>query len=217
MKLKTTKIFGTLMCLMLLTLTACDDGKKEKEAERMKMETEKMEMQEKAEKEKMVMEEQKMAEEKKMAMENSIAGKAMATEDLSTLVAALKAADLAGMLSEPGNYTVFAPSNQAFSKLPKGTVETLLKPENKDQLQSVLQYHVVSGKITSDKLAEAIKGAKGSYTFNTVKGEELTAMMSGDQYVIKDASGKKAQVIQGNVEASNGIVYIIDTVLMAKK
>lgn len=215
MKFRTNRIFGALVCLMLVTLTACNDGKKEAE-EKAKMEQEQVEMEMKAAK---VEKEQKMKEEadKKMAMESSIAGKAMATEDLSTLVAALKAADLATMLSEPGEYTVFAPSNQAFSKLPAGTVDNLLLPENKENLQGVLQYHVVPGKITSDKLAAAIKGAKGKYVFKTVKGEELTATMSGDQFVIMDSRGKKAQVIQGNVDASNGIVYIIDTVLMAKK
>jgi len=159
-----------------------------------------------------------MEEEKKtMAMESSIAGKAMATDDLTTLVAALKAADLDTMLSEPGEYTVFAPSNNAFSKLPEGTVENLMKPENKEMLQNILQYHVVSGKITSDNLMAAIKGAKGKYTFKTVAGEELTAMMDGDQFVIKDATGTKSQVVQGNVDASNGIVYIVNDVLMAKR
>lgn len=216
MKLKMNRIFGTLLCMTLVVLTACNDGKKEEE--QMKMEKEKMEM-EAAEKEKMAMKEKAEKDEmmKKEAMANSIAGKAMVTEDLSTLVTALKSADLATMLSEPGNYTVFAPSNQAFSKLPEGTVDNLMKPENKEQLQSVLQYHVVPGKITSDKFADAIKNAKGKYKFKTVTGEELTASMNGDQYVITDSRGKKAQVIQGNVDASNGIVYVIDNVLMAKK
>ncbi|WP_229724563.1 fasciclin domain-containing protein [Winogradskyella forsetii] len=199
--------------MLFVVITACDDGKKE--AERMKMEAEKMEIEAKEQKD---LEMKKMEEEKKaMEMKNSIAGKAMANEDLSTLVAALKAADLANMLSEPGDYTVFAPSNNAFEKLPKGTVDNLLKPENKETLQSVLQYHVVSGKITSDEMMAAIKGAKGKYTFKTVAGEELTAMMDGDQFVIKDSRGEKSQVVQGNVDASNGIVYIINDVLMAKK
>lgn len=213
MKFKMNRLLGAFMCFSLVVLTACNDGKKEEE--KMKMETEKMEMQAK---EKQDMEMKRMEDEKKkMDMSNSIAGKAMANEDLSTLVAALKAADLATMLSEPGNYTVFAPSNQAFSKLPEGTVDNLLLPENKTKLQSVLQYHVVSGKITSDQLMEAIKGGKGKYSFKTVAGEELTAMMDGDQFMIKDSRGKKSQVVQGNVDASNGIFYIINDVLMAKK
>lgn len=213
MKLKMNRILGTVMCMLLVVLTACNDGKKEEE--KMKMDAEKVEMEatQKKDMEMKKMEEERMA----MAMETSIAGKAMSNNDLSTLVAALKAADLATMLSEPGNYTVFAPSNQAFSKLPEGTVDNLLKPENKESLQSVLQYHVVSGKITSDKLKDAIKGGKGKYTFKTVGGDELTAMMDGDQFMIQDSSGKKSQVVQGNVDASNGIVYIINDVLMAKK
>ncbi len=213
MKLKMNRILGTVTCMLFLVLTACNDGKKE--AEKMKMDAEKVEMEATQKKD---MEMKKMEEEKRvMAMETSIAGKAMSNDDLSTLVAALKAADLATMLSEPGNYTVFAPSNQAFSKLPEGTVDNLLKPENKEGLQNVLKYHVVSGKITSDKLMEAIKGGKGKYTFKTVGGEELTAMMDGDQFMIQDSRGKKSQVVQGNVDASNGIVYIINDVLMAKK
>ncbi|WP_081990234.1 fasciclin domain-containing protein [Psychroserpens sp. Hel_I_66] len=216
MKIKMNRFLGITACMLLVVLTACEDGKKkEQEA---KMEAEKVEM-EAAEQERMMMEENAKKEQmmKEEAMTNSIAGKAMTNENLTTLVTALQTADLATMLSEPGEYTVFAPSNQAFSKLPKGTVESLLKPENKEKLQGVLQYHVVSGKMTSDKFAESIKGANGKYKFKTVKGEELTAMMSGDQFVIMDESGKKAQVIQGNVDASNGIVYVIDTVLMTKK
>ncbi|WP_040756179.1 fasciclin domain-containing protein [Winogradskyella psychrotolerans] len=207
------RILGTVTCMLFVVLTACNDGKKD--AEKMKMEAEKVEVEAMDKKD---MEMKNMEEEKKaMAKETSITGKALSNTDLSTLVAALKAADLTTMLSEPGNYTVFAPSNQAFSKLPEGTVDNLLKPENKESLKSVLQYHVVSGKITSDKLMEAIKGGKGKYTFKTVTGEELTAMMDGDQYVIQDSRGKKSQVVQGNVDASNGIVYIINDVLMAKK
>ena len=194
-------------------MSSCEDGKK-KEAE-MKMEQERIEM-ETAEKAKMETEakEMKMKEE---ARANSIAGKAMANNDLTTLVSALTAADLATMLSEPGQYTVFAPSNQAFEKLPQAKRDELMKPENKEMLKEILTYHVVEGAISSDKFAEAIKGANGSYKFKTVKGDELTAMMNGDQFVIKDGSGKKAQVILGNVDASNGKIYIVDTVLMAKK
>lgn len=216
MKFGTTTIFGMMLCLSLMILTSCDDGKKK--AEEMKIQEERMEM-EAAEKEQQLLTEKAEKEEllRTEARTNSIAGKAMSSENLTTLVTALTSADLATLLSEPGEFTVFAPSNQAFAKLPKATLESLLKPENKEQLQEVLKYHVVSGKITSDKFANAIKGAKGKYKFKTVKGEELTAMMSGDQFVIMDESGRKAQVIQGNVDASNGIVYIIDTVLMTKK
>jgi uncharacterized surface protein with fasciclin (FAS1) repeats len=209
---KTNMLFAAALTAFIF-VSSCEDGKKKEE--QMRMETERVEM-ENAEKAQMEMEaeEAKMKEEAKT---NSIAGKAMANNDLTTLVSALTAADLATMLSDPGEYTVFAPSNQAFEKLPKETLDALMKPENKQMLTDVLTYHVVEGAITADELAAAIKGANGSYSFKTVKGEELTAMMNGDQFVIKDASGKKAQVILGSVEASNGRIYIVDAVLMSKK
>ncbi|OBX26813.1 putative surface protein with fasciclin (FAS1) repeats [Gelidibacter algens] len=209
---KTSILFAAALTAFVF-VSSCDDGKKKEE--QMRMETERVEM-ENAEKAKMEMEaeETKMKEEAKA---NSIAGQAMANNDLTTLVSALTAADLATMLSEPGEYTVFAPSNQAFDKLPKETLDGLMQPENKQMLTDVLTYHVVEGAITADEMAAAIKGANGSYSFKTVKGEELTAMMNGDQFVIKDASGKKAQVILGSVEASNGRIYIVDAVLMSKK
>ncbi len=216
--MKFQKLSIVLVALMFssIALTSCKDDKKE--AEKMRMETEKMEMEnaKKAEQEQMEMKAKEDAM-KEEARSNSIAGMAMNNNDLSTLVTALKSADLATMLSEPGNYTVFAPSNQAFEKLPQKQRDALMMPENKEMLTSVLQYHVIPGKITSDQLAAAIKSNKGSYKVKTVKGDELTFSMSGDQYIIKDGSGKKAQVILGNQEASNGIVYIIDTVLMASK
>lgn len=205
-------IFGAVMCMTLVVMTSCNDGKKEEEAA--KMEAEKME-QEAADNERMAME----AEEEKMkqeAMESSIASKAMATESLSTLVAAVKAADLAQMLSEPGEYTVFAPNNAAFEKLPAGTVETLLKPENKEKLKGILTYHVVSGKVDAATLVAAIKDANGKYVVKTANGGELTASMKGDSVILTDASGKTSTVIATDVQASNGVVHIIDTVVMPK-
>lgn len=204
----------TILSLVgMFAITSCDDGKKQAELDKVKIEAEaqatamKLEAEAAAEKEEM----------RKEAEANSIAAKAMGTESLSTLVAALKAADLATMMMEPGSYTVFAPSNSAFAALPKGTVENLLKPENKEALTKVLQYHVVKGKITADELAKAIETGKGKYTFGTVTGGELTAMRDGDQFIIKDSRGKKAQVVLGNVDASNGVVHVIDNVLMEKK
>ena len=160
---------------------------------------------------------EKMDEETEAARANSIAGLAQVNADLSSLTMVLQSAQLDTMLMKPGSYTVFAPSNHAFEKLPEKTRQELMLPENKAELTSVLQYHVAPGRITSDKLDMAIKNGGGEYTFKTVNGDELTAMKNGDQIVIKDGRGKKAQVIKGNVEASNGIVYIIDDVLMAKK
>lgn len=216
MKFRKLSIVLSVLMMSTLAITSCKDDKKE--AEKMRMETEKVEKEAemKAEKEQMEMKAKEDAM-KEEARANSIAGMAMNNNDLSTLVTALKSADLATMLSEPGDYTVFAPSNQAFQKLPQKQRDALMMPENKQMLTEVLQYHVIPGRITSDKLAAAIKNNKGNYMVKTVKGDELTFTMSGDQYIIKDGSGRKAQVILGNQEASNGIVYIIDTVLMAKK
>lgn len=216
MIIKKSSILVAAALTAFVFMSSCEDGKKKEE--QMRIETERIE-QETAETARLEMEAEAAKEEKMKAeaRANSIAGKAMANADLSTLVGALQAADLATMLSEPGEYTVFAPSNQAFEKLPQKKRDALMMPENKEMLANVLTYHVVPGVITSDELAAAIKGANGKYTFKTVKGEELTASMNGDQYVIKDGSGKKAQVILGNVPASNGIIYVIDTVLMSKK
>lgn len=212
--MKFNKLSIVLVILMCSTmaLTSCKDEKKE--VEELQLETERMENEAAKEAEAAEMAMKAKAEE---ARANSIAGIAMKNNDLTTLVSSLKAADLATMLSEPGNYTVFAPSNQAFEKLTQEQRDDLMKPENKEQLKGILQYHVIEGKITSDQLADAIKNNKSGYKVKTVNGDELTFTMSGDQYVIKDGSGKKGQVILGNQEASNGIVYLIDTVLMAKK
>ena len=216
MNFKKLSIAMTFLVMSTVILTSCKDEKKE--AEMKQMETEKVEMEnaKRAESEQMEMK-VKEDEMKMEAQSKSIASMAMKTDDLSTLVTALKSADLATMLSEPGNYTVFAPSNNAFAKLPKAKLDALMMPENKEMLQGVLQYHVVAGKIKSDQLSAAIKGANGNYKFKTVTGDELTASMKGDQFIITDATGKKAQVILGDQEASNGIVHVVDAVLMAKK
>lgn len=209
MKFKKLSIALIVLMMSSIALTSCKDEKKEAEM----MENERMEMETAKEKEMKAKEDAMMEE----ARANSIAGMAMNNNNLSTLVSALKSADLATMLSEPGNYTVFAPSNDAFAKLPKATLDKLMMAENKPMLTNVLQYHVVSGKVTSDQLAAAIKAAKGNYKFKTVAGTELTASMTGDKFFIMDGTGKKAQVVLANQEATNGIVHVIDAVLMAKK
>lgn len=201
-----------IMLFAVLTLSACKDDKKTETETTPQSTTDETAMSAEAEAEQM-----KADKAREEAEANSIAAKAMASADLSTLTTALKSADLESMLTSEGSYTVFAPSNNAFSKLPEGTVDTLLKPENKEQLRSILQYHVVPGTITTDRLAMAIKGNGGKYAIKTATGEELTAMMDGDQIVIKDGRGKKAHVLKGNIEASNGVVYVIDDVLMAHK
>lgn len=215
MIIKKSSLFVAALTAFVFIMS-CDDGKKQEE--QLKIETERMEM-ETAENARLEMEAKNAQEvkQKEEARANSIAGQTMLNKDLSTLAGALQTADLSVMLSEPGEYTVFAPSDQAFEKLSQKKRDELMLPENKEMLSNVLTYHVVPGVITSDQLAAAIKGANGSYVVKTVTGEEITISMNGDQYVIKDGSGKKAQVILGNVPASNGIIYIIDTVLMAKK
>ena len=132
----------------------------------------------------------------------------------TTLVAAVKAAGLADTLSGEGPFTVFAPTNDAFAKLPAGTVDTLLLPQNKAQLQSVLTYHVVPGRITAAELMAMIEAGGGSATLTTVQGEPLTATMMGDMVMLTDAKGGMAHVTQANVMQSNGVIHVIDTVLM---
>ncbi len=193
--------------------TACEDNKKKEQEEKDRMEMERMEAEKEAQREA----DMKMEQERMEMQSNSIAAKAMATEDLSTLVSALQSAELATMMKEDeGPFTVFAPTNAAFSKVPKATLDNLMMAENKEKLQTVLKYHVVSGKITSADLAKAIKDNNGTYKFNTVEGAELTAMMKGDNVVLKDGNGKTATVVQADVEASNGVVHVIDAVVMKK-
>ena len=212
MKTRNIKNFA-LMTFAVLAFASCNDQKK-KDADKKAME-EKVAMEE-AE---MKAEETRMQEEakKKEMMATSIAAVASKNEELSTLVSALKAADLDQMLSEPGSYTVFAPSNNAFENLPKKmSIAELGKPENKEMLTQVLQYHVVSGVITSDKLVEAINGANGKYTFTTVGGKDLTASLKGDKINLKDEKGNRTEIVLGNVEASNGVVHVINDVLITK-
>ncbi|WP_291968020.1 fasciclin domain-containing protein [Maribacter sp.] len=212
MKTRNIKNFA-LMTFAVLAFASCNEQKK-KDADKKAME-EKVAMEE-AE---MKAEETRMQEEakKKEMMATSIAAVASKNEELSTLVSALKAADLDQMLSEPGSYTVFAPSNNAFEKLPKKmSIAELSKPENKEMLTQVLQYHVVSGVITSDKLVEAINGANGKYTFTTVGGKDLTASLKGDKINLKDEKGNRTEIVLGNVEASNGVVHVINDVLIMK-
>lgn len=212
MKTRNIKNFA-LMTFAVLAFASCNDQKK-KDADKKAME-EKVAMEE-AE---MKAEEARIQEEakKKEMMATSIAAVASKNDELSTLVSALKAADLVQMLSEPGSYTVFAPSNNAFEKLPKKmSIAELGKPENKEMLTQVLQYHVVSGEITSDKLVEAINGANGKYTFTTVGGKDLTANLKGDKINLKDEKGNRTEIVLGNVEASNGVVHVINDVLIMK-
>ena len=144
----------------------------------------------------------------------TIVANAVNSKDHTTLVAAVKAAGLVETLSSPGPFTVFAPTNAAFAKLPAGTVETLVKPENKGTLTTILTYHVVAGRITSADIAKKIKAGKGKARLTTVQGETLTARMVGKKLVLTDAKGGRSMVTIANVMQSNGVIHVVDTVLM---
>lgn len=142
---------------------------------------------------------------------------AVNSKDHTTLVAAVKAADLVETLKGKGPFTVFAPTNEAFDKLPKGTVETLLKPENKKMLQNILTYHVVAGKWNAAAIAKAIKAGKGKAVIKAVNGGTLTAWMEGKDLYITDEKGGKAKVTIADVNQSNGVIHVVDAVLLPKK
>ncbi len=144
----------------------------------------------------------------------NIVENAVNSKDHTTLVAAVKAAGLVETLQSKGPFTVFAPTNAAFDKLPKGTVETLVKPENKATLTKVLTYHVLAGKYDSKAIAAAIKAGNGTAVFTTVQGGKLKAMMSGKNLVLVDENGGRSVVTIADVYQSNGVIYVIDTVVM---
>jgi len=141
---------------------------------------------------------------------------ASSSKDFTTLVAALKAADLVGTLQGEGPFTVFAPTNEAFDKLPEGTVASLLLPENKDKLVKILTYHVVSGDLDASAVVAAIKKGKGKAVLTTVSGGTLTATMEKDKVKLTSDSGNYAYVIQTDLKASNGVIHVIDSVLLPK-
>ncbi len=141
----------------------------------------------------------------------TIVENAVNSPDHTTLVAAVKAAGLVDTLSSPGPFTVFAPTNAAFAKLPAGTVDTLLKPENKETLTKILTYHVVSGRLTA---ADLIQMAKDGKTLTTVEGEPLTISVKHHHVILTDAKGGMSTVTIANVYQSNGVIHVVDTVLM---
>jgi uncharacterized surface protein with fasciclin (FAS1) repeats len=149
-----------------------------------------------------------------MVASKTIVANASAAPNLTTLVAAVKAAGLVDTLSSPGPFTVFAPTNTAFDKLPEGTVGTVLKPENKALLTTILTYHVVAGKLTAKDVMAAIKAGGGKATLTTVAGEKITARLSGNSIVITDGKGGQSAVTTADVMQSNGVVHVIDSVLL---
>jgi uncharacterized surface protein with fasciclin (FAS1) repeats len=144
----------------------------------------------------------------------NIVQNAVNSADHTTLVAAVKAAGLVDTLQSAGPFTVFAPTNAAFAKLPAGTVDTLLKPENKSTLTKVLTYHVVPGRLSSVELKKQIKKGNGAATLKTVSGGMLWAMMQGGDIVLKDENGMMSTVTQANVFQSNGVIHVVDTVVL---
>lgn len=144
----------------------------------------------------------------------NIVQNAVNSKDHATLVAAVKAAGLVDTLSGPGPFTVFAPTNEAFAKLPAGAVEGLLKPENKPALAKVLTYHVVAGRLTGADLAARVKAGGGKAVLKTVEGENLTVMAMGGGLVVHDAKHGASKVTIADVNQSNGVIHVVDTVLM---
>ncbi|SKB35232.1 fasciclin domain-containing protein [Daejeonella lutea] len=145
-----------------------------------------------------------------------IVDNAVNSKDHTTLVAAVKAAGLVETLKGDGPFTVFAPTNAAFDKLPAGTVGTLVKPENKAMLTKILTYHVVAGKLGSKEIAKAIKDGKGTAEFSTVSGGKIWAMMNGKSLVLKDETGATSIVTIADVFQKNGVIHVIDSVIMPK-
>ena len=141
---------------------------------------------------------------------------AVNSKDHTTLVAAVKAAGLVETLSGAGPFTVFAPTNAAFAKLPKGTVDNLLKPESKDALTGVLTYHVIAGKISAADVVAAIKKGGGKFVAKTVAGGDLTFSLKGKKVQITDANGGKSYVTIADVNQSNGVIHVVDGVLLPK-
>lgn len=207
MKLKTM-----VMSLAVATLffASCEDSKKKEaeaqaQAEQIRMEREKDSL----------MEVEAENQAKKAEMEaNSIAAKAMGNSELSTLVSALQAADMAQTLKSEGEYTVFAPTNEAFSKLPKGKWEELMKPENKEKLQELLKYHIILGKLNSVDLMAKIKESNNKYEVSTIDGENIVLMEKNGKVLVKDAKGNTVNVTSDALLASNGVVYTVEKVLI---
>ena len=145
----------------------------------------------------------------------TIVANAVNSADHTTLVAAVKAAGLVDTLNGPGPFTVFAPTNEAFAMLPAGTVESLVKPENKATLTRILTYHVVAGSYDSNKLRSLILEGNGTATLNTVSGGKLWLMMNGSSNItVKDAKGNVADITIADVHQSNGVIQVVDHVLM---
>ena len=165
---------------------------------------------------KMMTKDTKMVGGAEMYPSKNIVENAVNSKDHTTLVAAVQAAELAGVLQSEGPFTVFAPTNAAFDKLPEGTVATLIKPENKEQLQTILKYHVVSGKWSAEAILGLIEKGDGKATIETVSGGTLTAWLKGSDVYVTDENGNSAKVTIADVNQSNGVIHVVDAVLLPK-
>jgi uncharacterized surface protein with fasciclin (FAS1) repeats len=149
-----------------------------------------------------------------MLRSRDIIDNAVNSADHTTLVAAVKAAGLVETLKGNGPFTVFAPTNAAFDKLPAGTVEMLVKPENKEMLTKILTYHVLAGRFDSQAIAARIRKGHGTARFKTVSGDVLTASMNGNELVLRDEKGAASRVTIANIYQSNGVIHVVDSVLL---
>ena len=150
------------------------------------------------------------------AQKSDIVDIAIGSKEHTTLVAAVKAAGLVETLKSAGPFTVFAPTNAAFDKLPAGTVATLVKPENKATLTAILTYHVVAGKFSATDVVAAIKAGNGTATLTTVQGGKLKASLKGSSVILTDEKGGTSTVIVADLNATNGVIHVIDTVVLPK-
>ena len=144
----------------------------------------------------------------------TIVSVAVSNDAFTTLVAAVKAAGLVDVLNGEGPFTVFAPTNDAFGKLPAGTVDGLLMPESKESLTAVLTYHVIAGEFMAADVVKAIKNNGGKFTINTVQGGRLVASMKGKNVILTDAAGNSSTVVIADLKASNGVIHAIDSVVL---
>jgi len=197
------------LALVGMVFTSCDDNKK-KEEEAAKQEQ--MRMEEEAQ---MKMEEDQ-AMQKAEFEQNTIAAKAMGNETYSTLVTALKQAGLAETFMGEGEYTVFAPTNDAFAAVPKASMDMLMMEDNKPMLQNILKYHVVAGEYNAADVMKAIEDNNNAYQVTTLQGENLILSVKDGKVMIKDAKGNTATVVDADMDASNGVIHGIDKVLMPK-
>lgn len=193
-----------LLSVLIFVLTACEDTKRKEQQETLKEE------QREAEREAKLLEE----EERKKMEANSIAARAMEEQSLDTFITAMQNTDLADFFTEEqGPFTIFAPTNEAFDKINEESRNQLFENEKEDELVSLLEYHVIQDEITYEDLLERIKNGEGEYSISTMNGAELTALMSGENVVLKDQKGNTASIENKGIPASNGVLYFIDAVL----